>query len=125
MALHIKVWLILRCEEARCGEEALRVFKQLERLLGISFIACSERIFRHGNDGKRLAKHIATLAQRGALGCYREEHVAIGIEAMTLYKVDCALCCVESLLVALYIVVGEGADEGKTALKPHALGGVD
>ena len=124
MALQVNGRLIFGCEEARCLKKTLCVLEQLESFLGVCLVACGERIFRHGYGGECLAEHITALAQRRAVFGHREEHVAVGVEAVALNEVERALCCIEPFLLVLYVVVSIGADEGETSLEPHALGGI-
>ena len=43
------------------------------------------------------------------------------VEAVLLDELECRLCSVELLLILLYIIISERANEGETALEPHRL----
>ena len=111
-------------QKSGSGKETQRVVKHLQSPLGIMRIARSDGIFGHGNRSKSFAKHVAALAERGSFGRYGEEHVAVFVETMSLYKVDCRFGRLQPLGVPLNMVVGIGTDIGKPPLKPHRFGRV-
>ena len=81
----------LRREEAWRRQHGARTAEECQRLVGIAAVAARQRIFRHGDDSKALGEDIAALLHRAAFGRHREEHVAIGVETMTLNEVNAAL----------------------------------
>ena len=117
-------WQVFGFEHTRSVETLAHLAEYLHSLLGILVVACGLAIFCHGYGCEALAEHVATLAERCAVGCHFKEHVAVGVEAVGFDKVDGRLGCVEPLLTLLYIVVGIAAGVGKTSLEPYRLGGV-
>ena len=121
MALQLYPSLEFRCQIAGCREETLNVVENLHCFLGVTLVTRRQGVFRHGDGCESLGKHVATLAQRTAVGCHGKIHVAVVVEAIFLDEIEGFLRCVEPFGTFFHIIIRVRAREGETTLKPDGL----
>ena len=64
--------------------------EQLQCFFGISMVSRCNGVFRHGNGGKAFRKDITAFTQRSSVFHHFKIHASVGIETMSLDKVDTA-----------------------------------